>query len=51
VRFPSLRRAEIVIAAATSATAIGAITVEMFMDSQLLSVRAESTQRVWIVRS
>src|SRR5690349_3770864 len=39
--------AEIMIAAATSATAIGAIQRRMFMDSQLLSVRANRRSASW----
>jgi hypothetical protein len=49
LRFPVAEAAEIVIAAATSATVIGAIHRLMFMDSQLLSVRANRRSASWMV--
>src|ERR1700752_411902 len=49
LRFPVAEAAEMMIAAATSATAIGAIHRRMFMDSQLLSVRAHRRSASWIV--
>src|SRR5689334_6580868 len=48
-RAPAAEAAAIVTAAAISAAATGTIKRRMFMDSQLLSVRADRRSASWIV--